>query len=86
VGGLSECHWGVNDTNFIRVCIIVINKQTNKQKAVWERKTYFGIQFHVPARYFRKVKAGIQTGPERGEADADAREECCLLAGSSWPF
>jgi hypothetical protein len=53
------------------------------QEASWGGKGLFSLHFHIAIHQQKEIRTGIQAGQEAG-ADAEAMEECYLLACFPW--
>jgi hypothetical protein len=51
------------------------------KKAIWGGKGLFSLYFHIAAHHKRKLEQELTQGRNlEAGADAEAMEECCLLA------
>jgi hypothetical protein len=67
----------------VRVSIAAMKH--HDQKASWGGKGLFSLHFHIAVRHQRKSGQELTQGRNlEAGADADALEECCLLACFPW--
>jgi hypothetical protein len=54
-------------------------------KATWRGKGLFSLHFHIMVHHGKKPGQELKQGMnQEARADAEAMEECCLLACFSW--